>query len=85
MRCSDKVLAKLIIEPKLVTGTSKAVYMENIQQDKSGGVYIDLTTTDASGAAPSVIVQGADPGYEISGSKLIYTNFAKGMYVVAVP
>jgi hypothetical protein len=82
----DKEIAKLVIEPKTVDGTTKVVFMENLQSDANMNPYIDLTVGDGAGAgAPTVVVQGADIGYQLSGTKLIYTNAAKGLYVVSVP
>ncbi len=83
---TDKVVSKNVIEPQIVDATTKAVWMENVQQDSNGGVYVDLTSADAAGAgAPAVVVQGADPGYYLFGAKMIYTNYDKGLYVVPVP
>ncbi len=83
---TDKVVSKNVIEPQIIDATTKAVWMENVQQDSNGGVYVDLTTADAAGAgAPAVVVQGADPGYYLFGAKMIYTNYTKGLYVVPVP
>lgn len=82
---ADKEIAKNMVNPRIIDASTKVVYMENIQPLGTDGIAVDITVGDATAAAPKVVIQGADPGFEISSGKIIYTNAAKGLYVVPVP
>jgi hypothetical protein len=82
---ADKTIAMSALFPTLVDTTTKAVWLQNVQQVGMSAV-VDIASADAAGAgAPTVVVQGADPSYAVSGTKIAYFSPGKGIYAVAVP
>jgi hypothetical protein len=82
---ADKTIATGALFPTLVDATTKVVWLQNIQQVGMSAV-VDIAAADAAGAGtPTVVVQGADPTYFVSGSKIAYYSAGMGIYAVAVP
>ena len=72
----------------LPTG-SKAVFFDNLKP-LGQGVVVDVKVFDAAGtAAPAVVASGAEPFYEVFGTKLVYVRPAAGagagLYAADIP
>ncbi|HSN43064.1 MAG TPA: hypothetical protein VLR88_03295, partial [Propionibacteriaceae bacterium] len=84
---ADRIVAASAGLPRPLSSGTKGVFFDNPQQ-VGQGVTVDVKVFDAAGtAAPTSVAVGAEPFFEISGTKLVYVRpgATGGLYAADIP
>jgi hypothetical protein len=83
---AEIVIAQQAVLPRLVKGTAKVAFADNLQQVGNGGVVGDLKVADlAAGAQPKLVMDGADVAYDLDDTNLYYTLPQQGLFYKPLP
>lgn len=83
---AEVMIAQGAVLPRLVKGSAKVAFADNLQQVGQNGVAVDLEVADlAAGGAPKLVIDAVDVSYDLDDKNLYYTITGQGLFYKAIP